>query len=294
MECGDVVSVALAEPMGAAELPADFSLLMPVYRGDSASRVRRAVESNTAEQTRPPAQIVIVRDGPVPQEITDELDRISAASSVPVVRVDLERNAGLTDALNTGLLWCDHDIVARADADDISYPDRFERQLPLIEDGADLVGASMHEIGDDESDPVALRRAPVGYAEIARVGKRRNPISHPSVVFRRSAVEAVGGYQHVPMAEDYWLWARMLRAGADVRNIAEPLVGYRVSAGSYERRGGPRVFRAELALQWKLRRLGYIGFIQWATNVIVRGGYRFVPLRVRETAYRFMVGHRSN
>ena len=289
-----MVSVALAEPMGAAELPADFSLLMPVYRGDSASRVRRAIESNTTEQTRPPAQVVIVRDGPVPQEITDELDRIGAASSVPVVRVELERNAGLTDALNTGLLWCDHDIVARADADDISYPDRFERQLPLIEDGADLVGASMHEIGDDESDPVALRRAPVGYGEIARVGKRRNPISHPSVVFRRSAVEAVGGYQHVPMAEDYWLWARMLRAGADVRNIPEPLVGYRVSAGSYERRGGPRVFRAELALQWKLRRLGYIGFIQWATNVIVRGGYRFVPLRVRETAYRFMVGHRSN
>lgn len=294
MECGDVVSVALAEPLGDAELPADFSLLMPVYRGDSAFRVRRAIESNTAEQTRPPAQVVIVRDGPVPQEITDELDRISAASSVPVVRVDLERNAGLTDALNTGLLWCDHDIVARADADDISYPDRFARQLPLIEAGADLVGASMHEIGDDESDPVALRRAPVGHAEITRVGKRRNPISHPSVVFRRSAVEAVGGYQHVPMAEDYWLWARMLRAGADVRNIPEPLVGYRVSAGSYERRGGPRVFRAELALQWKLRRLGYVGFIQWATNVIVRGGYRFVPLRVRETAYRFMVGHRGH
>ena len=294
MECGDVVSVALAEPLGADELPADFSLLMPVYRGDSAFRVRRAIESNTAEQTRPPAQVVIVRDGPVPREITDELDRAGATSSVPVVRVDLERNAGLTDALNTGLLWCDHDIVARADADDISYPDRFARQLPLIETGADLVGASMHEIGDDESDPVALRRAPVGHGEIARVGKHRNPISHPSAVFRRSAVEAVGGYQHVPMAEDYWLWARMLHAGADVRNIPEPLVGYRVSAGSYERRGGPRVFRAELALQRKLRRLGYVGFIQWATNVIVRGGYRFVPLRVRETAYRFMVGHRGH
>lgn len=294
MECGDVVSVALAKPLDPCESPAPFSLLVPVYRGDSAHRVRRAIDSNTHEQTRPPAQVVIVRDGPVPQEITDELDRISAASAVPVVRVELEHNAGLTNALNTGLLWCSHDVVARADADDISYPDRFERQLPLIEAGADLVGASMHEIGDDETTPLALRQAPVGRSEIARVAKRRNPISHPSVVFRLSAVEAVGGYEHVPMAEDYWLWARMLHAGADVRNVSEPLVGYRVSAGSYERRGGPRVFLAEMALQWKLRRLGYVGFIQWATNVIVRGGYRFVPLKARETAYRFMVGHRNS
>lgn len=95
------------------------------------------------------------------------------------------------------------------------------------------------------------------------------------------------------MAEDYWLWTRMLHAGADVRNVAEPLVGYRVSAGSYERRGGYRVLRAELTLQHRLRTLGHVGFLQWAVNVMVRGGYRFVPLRVRETAYRLMVGHRD-
>jgi hypothetical protein len=69
------------------------------------------------------------------------------------------------------------------------------------------------------------------------------------VVFRRSAVAAVGGYEDVPLAEDYWLWVRLLRAGADLRNVAEPLVGYRVSAGAYERRGGMRMFRADLALQ---------------------------------------------
>lgn len=285
--------MALADPLDPVRLPADFSLLIPVYRGDAARFVRRAVESNTSGQTRAPAQVVIVRDGPVPQDIAAELDRITAECSVPVVRVDLPHPSGLTAALNAGLRRCAHDVVARADADDVSYPDRFERQLPLIEDGADLVGASMHEIGEDENHPLALRHAPVGRAEIERVGQRRNPISHPSVVFRRSAVTAVGGYEHVPMAEDYWLWARMIHAGADVRNVAEPLVGYRVSAGSYERRGGFRVFLAELTLQRKLRKLGYVGFIQWMTNVIVRGGYRFVPLRVRETAYRFMVGHRS-
>jgi len=285
--------VALAEPLDPAGFPVPFSVLLPVYRADTPERLRRAVESNTVEQTRPPAEVLIVQDGPVAASLDREIHRLEAESPVPVRVLRLARNQGLAHALDAALPRCAHDVVARADADDVAYPRRFELQLPLVEDGADLVGASMHEIGDDESRPVALRSAPVGAERIAAVSRRRNPISHPTVVFRRSAVQAVGGYEDVPMAEDYWLWARMLHAGADVRNVAEPLVGYRISAGSYERRGGYRVLRAELGLQARLRSLGHVGFLQWATNVMVRGGYRFVPLRVRETAYRLMVGPRN-
>lgn len=282
--------MALAEPLGPGPVP--FSVLMPVYRGDHAPYVRRAIESNTSGQTRPPAQLVIVRDGPVPPDVAAELARAAAASPVPVTLVELERNSGLSAALNAGLARCEHDVVARADADDISYPRRFERQLPVIEAGADLVGSSVREIAADET-PVAVRHAPADRQTIARVAKHRNPISHPSVVFRRSAVTAVGGYEYVPLTEDYWLWVRLLHAGADVRNVPEALVGYRVSGGAYERRGGLRMFRAELALQARLRELGYVGFLEWLRNVIVRGGYRFVPVRLRETAYRFMVGRRG-
>ncbi|WP_308221463.1 glycosyltransferase [Kocuria flava] len=269
---------------------APFSVLMPVYRGDSAQRVRRAAESSTVEQQRRPAELVIVRDGPVPVPVEAELVRLERELPVPVVRVDLAVNAGLTAALNAGLARCRHELVARADADDVSYPRRFAVQLPLLEAGADLVGSSMHEIGDDETRPLALRRAPVGERDILAVSRHRNPVSHPTVVLRRSAVEAVGGYEDVPLAEDYWLWVRMLRAGARVANVAEPLVGYRVSAGSYERRGGVRVFRAELALQARLRGIGHVSSLQWVRNVVVRGGYRFVPTRLRELAYRTMVG----
>ena len=270
--------------------PAGFSVLMPVYRADTPERVRRAAESSTVEQQRRPAELVIVRDGPVPVLLEAELARLERELPVPVVRVDLARNEGLTAALNAGLDRCRHDVVARADADDVSYPRRFAVQLPVIEAGADAVGSSMHEIGDDETRPLALRRAPVGAHEIRAVSRRRNPLSHPTVVFRRAAVEAVGGYVHVPMGEDYWLWVRLLLAGADVHNVAEPLVGYRVSAGAYGRRGGIRALRADLVMQGLLRRSGHIGFLQWAGNVAVRCGYRFVPTRLRELAYRAMVG----
>lgn len=283
---------SLAAPV---EPGAPFSLVIPVYHGDTAQRFRRAVLSSTVEQSRPPAEVVLVRDGPVGQSLQQELEQITqqlekADAAIRVVRVDLPANVGLTAALRIGLRACSYDVVGRADADDISYPQRFARQLPLIEAGADVVGAGMNEIGDDDHIVVARREAPVGARAIQRVSTLRNPVSHPTVVMRRSAVDRVGGYEHVPLAEDYWLWVRMLKAGAQVRNIAEPLVGYRVSGGAYQRRGGVAVFRAEMQLQSRLLGSGHLSFPQWARNVVVRGGYRFVPRSLRERAYRNMVG----
>ncbi len=276
-----------------------FSLLMPVYHGDTPERFYRALISSTLEQARPPAQVVIVRDGPVAPELQQELETLTrrleqANPPIAVVRLDLETNAGLTHALRLGLRQCRHNIVARADADDVSYPHRFARQLPLIEAGADVVGAGMNEIGDDESRVLARREAPVGAHEIRRIAKLRNPVSHPTVVMRRDAVNGAGGYEYVPLAEDYWLWVRLLKAGADIRNIAEPLVGYRVSGGAYQRRGGLAVFQAEMQLQARLRGSGYLNFLEWARNVVVRGGYRFVPRAARTRAYRNMVSGYPN
>lgn len=271
-----------------------FSLLMPVYHGDTPERFHRALISSTLEQVRPPAEVVIVRDGPVSAALQEELELLTrrleqANPPIDVVRLELEANAGLTNALRLGLRQCSHNVVARADADDVSYPHRFARQLPLIEAGADVVGAGMDEIGDDESLVLARREAPVGAQQIRRISKLRNPVSHPTVVMRRDAVAAVGGYEYVPLAEDYWLWVRMLQAGAEIQNIAEPLVGYRVSGGAYQRRGGLAVFRAELRLQSRLRGSGHLSFAEWVRNVAVRGGYRFVPRAVRRRAYRNMV-----
>lgn len=281
----------------APELP-PFSLLIPVYAGDTPERFRRAVVSSALEQSLRPTEVVLVRDGPVGPALQETLEQLTAQlraaePGIVVVREDLPVNRGLTAALQRGMSLCSHEVIARCDADDLSYPQRFARQLPLIAAGADLVGSSMHEI-DDREEVLAVREAPVGAERILAVSRLRNPVSHPTVVFRRRAVEAVGGYQHVPQAEDYWLWVRMLRAGADVRNVGEALVGYRVSDGAYARRGGLQVFQAELQLQARLRGIGHIGALGRARNVAVRGGYRFIPSGLRERWYRSLVGSRSS
>ena len=262
-----------------------FSVLLPVYRGDDAVHLERGFRSATADQTLRPDEIVVVRDGPVGEEIAAVLERLPALTDVPVTVVPLPHNLGLARALEEGLAVCRHEIVARADADDISLPERFAVQVPLVAEGYDIVGSAIWEFDEDEDERGMVRVPPTGEG-IAEAARFRDPFNHPSVVYRKSAVAAVGGYQHLDLMEDYLLFARMLAAGAHAQNITDPLVLYRVGAGAYARRGGRRLLASELTLQRTLHDEGFVSTPQLVRNVVVRAGYRLVPQRVRQAGYR--------
>lgn len=288
-----------AEVLAAARPPASgasgepFSLLISTYGRDDPGYLREAIASVTERQTRPPAEVVLVQDGPVPPELAEEITRIGATCPVPVKHLELAANLGLGPALDAGLAACSHEIVARMDADDISRPDRFARQLPVIEAGADIVGSGLIEFGTSVEDVVGTRTPPVDPDEIRRVIRFRDPFNHPTVVYRRSAVLAAGGYADMALLEDYLLFTRMVEGGAVPANLAEPLVYYRVGDGAYARRGGTDLLRSEIALQRRFRSLGITSRTEFVRNVAVRGGYRLVPEGVRKVAYRRLLANRS-
>jgi glycosyltransferase involved in cell wall biosynthesis len=266
-----------------------FSLLLSVWAGDNAADLTQAFRSTVDEQTRRPEQVVIVRDGPVSDEVAVTLEELVRDSPVETELVVLEHNLGLGPALDTGLARGRHDVVARMDADDMSLPHRFDVQLPVVESGVDIVGSSLLEFGDNPADVVGRRTPPLDPAEIVRYSRFHDPFNHPTVVYRASAVRAVGGYQDLPLMEDYLLFAKMIANGARVANIAEPLVCYRVGAGAYARRGGVGLLRSELRLQRRFRELGFTTRGQFIRNVVIRGGYRLVPEAVRRTAYQRLI-----
>ncbi len=268
-----------------------FTLLMPVYRGDDPAHFTKAFSSSVTAQTRRPDEIVLVQDGPVGAALDDAILAAIDGSPVPVVHHRIAENVGLAHALSEGLERCAHDIVARMDADDISLPERFAKQVPLVESGLDLVGTGMLEFLDDVGSIVGRRVPRTDAEDIARYARFHDPFSHPTVVYRRSAVTQAGGYLPLGLMEDYWLFARMIDSGAAVGNLAEPLVMYRVGAGAYARRGGREQWRSERQLQRALRSIGFTTRWQYVRNIGVRGVYRFVPEPVRRFAYRrFIAG----
>lgn len=268
---------------------AHFSLLLPVYAGDKAEYLRRAFRSSVNDQTVKPTEVVLVQDGPVPDDLASTLAELVEASLVPASLVVLEENQGLARALDHGMAACSFEIIARMDADDISLPERFERQLAGIRSGLDLVGTGMFEFADEVGTVIGKRVPPSGHEAIALYARFHDPFNHPTVMYRRSAVERAGGYIDVGLMEDYWLFARMIHSGAKVDNLPEPLVMYRVGDGAYARRGGLGQLKAELRLQREFRRVGFTTRLQNARNIVVRGGYRLVPVGIRRFAYRRLI-----
>jgi glycosyltransferase involved in cell wall biosynthesis len=273
--------------------PQPFTLLVSTYARDDPDYLREAVLSSTAAQTRPPAEVVLVQDGPVPEALAAEIKHLAETLPMPVVHLALPVNVGLGPALDAGLAASSHEVVARMDADDFSVPERFERQVALVEAGADIVGSGLIEFGTSIDDVVGRRTPPTDPDEIRRVIRFRDPFNHPTVVYRRSAVLAAGGYTDMALLEDYLLFTRMVEAGAAPANLAEPLVYYRVGAGAYARRGGTALLRSELRLQRRFRELGITSRTEYLRNVAVRGGYRLVPEGVRKVAYRRLLANRT-
>jgi glycosyltransferase involved in cell wall biosynthesis len=272
-------------------MTAPFSVLLPVWRGDRADWFAASLRSVTRDQTLRPDQVVVVLDGPVGaslRSVLEEAGRDEVAGPL-LELVELPENRGLPTALNAGLEACRHELVARQDADDVSLPERFAAQVPLLDQGADLVGSALREFTEEPGEGLRLgpvRPRPTGDDEIRRYLRTHSPFNHPSVVFRRHQVRAVGGYPDLPVQEDYALWARLLAAGARGANHPEALVLYRTGDALYRRRGGARNLRVDLAIQRELRRLGFVGPVRAVVNLALRLVYRTVPPSVRRRLYQ--------
>lgn len=222
-----------------------ISVLMSVYKNDIAANVKIAVES-IINQTYRPSQVVMVVDGPVPEDTFKVLDELK--NTYEEVEVyPLAQNVGLGNALKEGMTYCENEIVARMDSDDIAVEDRFEKQIAMFDADEELsiVGSNIAEFIGDTNNVVSVRDVPEKHEDICKYLKKRCPFNHMTVMFKKSEVEKAGGYLHWFYNEDSYLWARMYLAGCKFANIAENLVYARINEATFQRRGGYKYYKSE-------------------------------------------------
>lgn len=216
-----------------------MSVLMSVYHKENPAYLREAMESLLA-QTRPADEYVVVEDGPLTAELYAVLDDYQARLGECLKRVPLAENRGLGLALREGVLHCTGDLIARMDSDDLSLPERFEKQEAcfLENEALDIVGTYIDEF---ELDPMVIsgrREVPLDQAGILRYQKMRSALNHVTVLFKKDTCLRAGNYEDAPYMEDDMLWFNFISAGAQMKNLPESLVLVRVGAGMIERRGG--------------------------------------------------------
>ncbi|MGH9740502.1 MAG: glycosyltransferase [Candidatus Acidiferrales bacterium] len=262
-----------------------LSVLMSVYNKEEPDFLRQSLDSLVAQNVQAD-EVVIVRDGPLGEDLESVL--ASYERTLPIATVQLAKNLGLGPALSVGLRACRNELIARMDSDDICLAHRFERQLLFLEENPKVaaVGAAVGEFFTDPGTIAAVRRLPCDGAQVRRFAKFRNPLNHMTVMFRRSAVLATGGYRHVPGLEDYDLWVRMLTQDMDIQNIPEILVLARCGSGMARRRGGIRYMAAEIQLYRHFWKIGFISASEFALSLLVRAPIRVMPAAVRPIIYR--------
>ena len=262
---------------GASEL--NVCALGSIYSGEKLENFQACVESLKRQMLKVPIFLVI--DGPIGIELRDYINKnYNYFEGI----FEIELNSGLACALNYGLSKIPQkfDYVIRFDTDDVNREDRFSTLVSNFRDDDTVLGSWVLEFSADSE---LLKRVP----SLVLAGDKkfffRNPLNHPSVIFRTRAIMDLGGYEHMPFFEDWLLWAKVLRSGGKIRNINIPLLRFRFDTHTLARRRGTRYVRHEALFFLRLMSLYplYIPIILSA--FITRAALRLLPKRIFRYVY---------
>lgn len=263
----------------------NYSVLMSVYYKEKPEYLKAAIDS-ILNQTVKTDDFVIVCDGP----LNEGLDKVIAdyvKTNPGLFNIyRLPENRGLAKALNNGILQCKNELIARMDSDDISTPDRIEKQLKAFaENRADIVGANIIEFTGDIANTGNRREVPELNDDIIMFAKKRSPFNHPSVMYKKSAVVNAGFYEDYRFFEDYNLWTTMLIKGYKGYNVQETLLYMRAGADMYKRRGGFGYIKCIFRFKNHLRKTGFISTTAFVIGAFGHAVVSIVPNGLRTAIY---------
>lgn len=210
---------------------------------------------------------LIVLEDPAPTSIADELERLGDP------RIRYARNPSVVSLARSRMRTLEMargDLVAVMDADDVAHPQRLEQQCAFLaaRPEVDVVGSQIAVI-DGDGALRGYRSYPLAHRDIVAAMRRFNPLAHPTVMARKSAVLAAGGYAELAggTCDDYDLWSRMAQLGHRFANLPDSLLSYRLHDGSTKARRlrqtlhdtlwiKRRYWRDQLGLRDRLRMAG--------------------------------------
>lgn len=269
----------------------DFSVLISLYKKENPEWLREALDSVFA-QTVQPSEIVLVKDGPLTEELEAVLSEYSAKHPIFNFVIN-ETNLGLGLALQKGVLACKNEIIARMDTDDIIPVDRFKKQLAKIKEGYDVVSCWSQLFIGERSNIIAVKTRPENHEDIVKLAHHRSPVCHAAAFMRKSSVLAAGNYQHRQYYEDYNLWVRMIQNGARFYNVQEVLYDVRTTEAQINRRAGFSYLKNELRYLREFYDMGFYNWMDLFVNANIRIAARLMPQKMRLTVFRRIWNHKT-
>ena len=218
-----------------------IAVILPIYIKDNPKWFSLSVNS-ILKQSWPALKVFIGVDGPIGVDLENVLRDLESDDRVCLIR--FKENRGLARVLNDLIDICvkeGYEYIARMDADDISEPGRFEKQVKFLNKHPeiDVVGGAIKEIdenGDSRNKTIIYPQTP---KECRAFFAKRNPHAHPAVMFRKSFFDKLQGKKYRPeyrQNQDTMLWYDGMMAGTQHANIPDVVLNFRMTNAMFKKR----------------------------------------------------------
>ncbi|CEN21621.1 glycosyltransferase [Paraclostridium sordellii] len=264
-----------------------YSVLISVYYKEKPEYLALSLDSMLG-QTIKPDEIVVVKDGPLNNELDELINNYSKKYEGIIKVVKSDENIGLGRALNLGLKNCKNELVARMDTDDISLPSRCESQLKVFLNNEELaiVGTGIDEFYNNPNEIISSRIVPTTHNEIYQFAKRRSAFNHPTVMYKKSKVLEVGGYKDLKRNQDVDLFGRMLFNGYKAANLEESLLLFRSNEDLTKRRKSWENTKSYISVIRSLYKIGYSSYRDYLIVMVAQTGMFLCPAKAQNWVYK--------
>ena len=254
----------------------ELSVVMSVYNGQD--HLEEAIDS-ILNQSFTDFEFIIINDGSTDKtrKILDEF-----AAQDFRIRVIHQENSGLAVSLNRGIRMARGNFIARQDADDVSLPERLEKQMTFLQSNPQVVLCGTWFLENNQDKGQMIRKYPLDDQTLRKYINYVNFFCHPSVMFLKEAFIKSGGYdEQLPTGQDFEFWMRLCRFG-EVRNIPQVLIKKRIGFGqaiSWQQRSRKLelwqlIFRKHFK---KWSRINIVLFARFYLPLLV---YQYIPVPI--------------
>jgi len=258
------------------------TLGIPFYQKSKVDHLKTCIDS-ILSQTYVPSVIHLIQDGPVNGDISNLIDKY-IQKYPDNFKILILPKKGLPYALNQSIKKSNTKYYARMDADDIAIQNRLEIQFNYLEENPniDILGTWAYEFKNDyNKNDLYINKTPNVIKLINEYVHYRNPLIHPSVMFRINLFKKIGFYNEKMITDqDLELWGRALKNKINISNIQQPLLFLRTNDRLIRRSQLPAIKRQIIIRYsyntWSLK----LNFLKLISILL-----RVLPFRIREWAY---------
>ncbi len=257
------------------------SVIYPAFN-DFPEHIKESMDS-LINQDYPNLEIIVIDDSTNPASIA-AIDRYKDHPGVIILRS--QERMGLPKALNRGLNIAKGTYIARADADDIQFPDRISTQVDFLEknESIGIVGSNVNYIASN-GDYIKERKYPETDKSIRRYLHLRNPLCNPVVTIRKEVFDRIGFYDTGFLrSEDYELWFRASANDVQIYNIQKVLLNYRVASAIKRDK-----LNWHMTLQLKKKYFSKNYILESLFGIVSVYIYGMAPLSIQNFVYKKLV-----